>query len=175
METLHPSDAVALSAGLLSLLGYSLHDRGRLLQVTCVSTMLWALYYYLRGADTSAALVLVSVVRIALSTQSLSWQQWHRLAVTQVLLSCSGAIVSFTWAGAVSIPALFATAVLTVATLNLRLVPMRYAFLLADATWFCNGIITHALWSSAAATVGILVSVRALRIELKQVNDREGA
>lgn len=144
---------VALVAGLSS---YALKSHRPMLFVSSAATLLWALFFFLKGANTAAALVLLSSVRIALGAFTVHWDQVARGLITGFLVLLVALLSYLTWDGATSLPATLATLFLTVATLNLKYRALRWALLLGELLWFWNAVAVGSMLGGSAAMLGFI-------------------
>lgn len=147
--------AIALVSGLSS---YFMRSQKMMLSVSSGATVIWALYFLLKGAHTAAALVLIAAVRIALGVFVSNWQPKAKRLLTAVILGVVSLCAYGTWAGSVSLPSTLASLFLTVATLNFHYKSLRYALLFGDVLWLWNGFAVDSVLGVLAAMMGLVIN-----------------
>lgn len=146
---------VALCSGLSS---YLLKSHKPMLFVSSGATILWALYFFLKGAHTAAAMVFLASGRIALGAFSVHWSENLRRGVTGAMVALVGYLAYLTWDGPNSLPSTLASLFLTIATLNLKYRGLRYALLVGELLWLWNGIAVGSLLGVTASLLGLAIN-----------------
>jgi len=133
-------------------------QRKTMLFVSSGSTLIWALYFLLKGAHTAAAVILVGAVRILVGAYAVHWAQLARLSATAGFLFIVCTFSYWTWAGISSLPSTLAALFLTVASLNFPQQRLRYSFLLGDCLWIWNGFAVDSVFGALSAFAGLAVN-----------------
>lgn len=135
-----------------------MRNRRLLVAVSTTSTVIWAGYFLLLTAYTSAALVLVAAVRMALDAYVIHWPTRLRLLATGAMLTVVSACAYWTWAGAPSVPSTVASLFMAIAFFNFKDKALRYALWIGDVLWLWNGYMVQSpLWMTSAS-LGLLIN-----------------
>jgi hypothetical protein len=151
-------DLIGLIALLCGLSSFAMRQRKTMLLVSSGSTLIWALYFLLKGAHTAAAVILVGAFRILVGAYAVHWPKRARLSATAGFLVIVSACSYWTWAGVSSLPSTLAALLLTVASLNFPQQRLRYTFLLGDCLWIWNGFAVDSVFGVLSAFTGLVVN-----------------
>jgi energy-converting hydrogenase Eha subunit C len=135
-----------------------MRQRKTMLFVSSGSTLIWALYFLLKGAHTAAAVILVGAFRILVGAYAVHWAKHSRLCATAGFIAIVSACSYLTWAGISSLPSTLAALLLTVASLNFPHQRLRYTFLLGDCLWIWNGFAVDSVFGVLSAFTGLVVN-----------------
>jgi len=151
-------DLIGLIALLCGLSSYAMRQRKSMLFVSSGSTLIWSLYFLLKGAHTASAVILVGAARILVGAYAVHWPRRARMSATAGFLLIVSVCSYLTWAGLSSLPSTLAALFLTVASLNFSQQRLRYAFLLGDCLWIWNGFAVESVFGVISASLGLTVN-----------------
>jgi hypothetical protein len=143
----------------LSLYSYLCKDYEQLMRIAALSAFVWALHFGLKEAWTPCAMGLLAVVRILGGLRVVTWAPLQRVRVTCGALALTLLVSAVTWQGAVSLPSLLATLLLTWASFNLKDLPLRVALLGAELFWLANGWAVGSVLAMTAASLSIALNL----------------
>jgi hypothetical protein len=161
---IHASGVCALALNVAALV----HPCERSLRLQSgLAGVAWALNNLLLGADTAAALSLVSAGRTATSAVTLSAREDTRGVVFAAFLALTLVIGALTWDGWASALIVAASVLSTIAVFYLRGRALRLAMLLVSALWMYNAWVYDSWEQMAAnaltAAAALVGAQRALR------------
>ena len=150
----HWIDATGLLALSLNVSGLLSRDDRALVRTAGWASAAWALNNLLMGAQTAAALSVLSVGRQA-SAWVLQDRPGHlRKLVHAVLIVVSVVVASLTWTGTATAFMLAGSLTATYAVFHLQGAGLRLAMVLVNTLWMYNALAYDSGWQIAASILG---------------------
>jgi uncharacterized membrane protein len=151
---------IALTIGIL---GYWEHDLIKFKKIATVTSILWAISYFLLGGYTSAAVIVIISIRQFVGIYNHHFSYLTKVILCSLFILLSIIMAWFTWHGWVSTLPVIASIISTISWFFATSVVLRKRRFISDLIWILNAIILHNYSNLISTTISIFVNLYTIK------------